>query len=463
MSSSRPRLKLWLGLILLLAGSHAHGEDDLLKRRKQAQANLCAPARPTDDAKTEADFCIECAIGVVSTTPEKIPTDQLTPLELHELNYLSGLNNDGTSITELTVQLEDATEDVKHAHQTASAAQSELESVTNLLNQITAAELAESGISPSSLPQLSELLKRDQSSLRSKLKHYQIQLEAFKKIKKEDIVPLESELIEASQKKMSETQTQLGQLQTIASQLQELPPKANVRGPVLLDLKALVTRARDEAKLNYESARDDEEELQREKNRLERTIAEIDQAAKISATSSPMEQRAQLQKLRDKFSKVGAAKVKDPGYTDCGLTRGETLALTAYTQSAFKAINQAMRTEEDLNKYQPAIMLIQSGLQKFSKYQGIVRRGVEFPKAVLDQHQPGQVVRYKSFSSTSLGRGFAYKPHQLVIHSKKGRYIAPYSNLNMEDEVLFAPSQFKVLSREDQADGSVKIVMEEVE
>lgn len=104
-------------------------------------------------------------------------------------------------------------------------------------------------------------------------------------------------------------------------------------------------------------------------------------------------------------------------------------------------------------------------LDKLSDFHGMTIRYTNLPESVALEHQVGAEVLYSAFTSTAIYTGMkpqALGKHCLLIRSKSGKRIAPYSNIQTEQEVLFrAGSKFKVLERNTVGD-RVEFLLEEV-
>ncbi|MBK7891078.1 MAG: hypothetical protein IPJ84_09615 [Bdellovibrionales bacterium] len=195
-------------------------------------------------------------------------------------------------------------------------------------------------------------------------------------------------------------------------------------------------------------------------------LKELEAAKKMLAESPEGDPNATLHWLAKK--KSIAIRARLPKYIDCSLSPSDVLALSYYTGSGYASINSALRKPEnkrsELERKIAAAVTpsLNAALDKLKPYIGIVRRGAALPEDVLAEHKiVGHTIEYKSYVSTSLGLGWQ-RPHLFVIHSRTGRYVAPYSSSYGEAEVLFKPgTKFKVL--EVVEEGPVtKFVLDEV-
>lgn len=164
------------------------------------------------------------------------------------------------------------------------------------------------------------------------------------------------------------------------------------------------------------------------------------------------------------------------------LTPAEIGTIRGYTGDVFVQVNSALRNGGDeLKIAEPYIKVLSRALNKLPKYKtadpsllprwvlfwqdGPVQRGASLPKAVLKQHQVGDVVTYDAFTSTSLDHGF-YSQHHFIISSHCGRNIEKISAYPNEREVLFLPgAKFKILDRKEtmvDKEVNVEFIMTEV-
>jgi hypothetical protein len=201
-----------------------------------------------------------------------------------------------------------------------------------------------------------------------------------------------------------------------------------------------------------------EQEIQRleqEKRSASGDRSDYDRAPDFRATD------ADRQAFREAYSEyaedarfIEDIKARDPAYQ--GIPTEDLAAIRGYTGDEFyRQMNQGMR-EGDLallERYDPHIRTITSGLDKLPAYEGVVGRGITInDPAVLqnlvNRYEPGQIVREPSFVSTDTR---AYFPGnvQFEIVSRAGRDVSDLSrHASTETEVLFAPgSSFQVLER----------------
>jgi hypothetical protein len=150
-------------------------------------------------------------------------------------------------------------------------------------------------------------------------------------------------------------------------------------------------------------------------------------------------------------------------YRDCGLTDAEIFSIKMYTGDFFSLLNPVLRmgTAPKLRKWQPVIGAINSGLAKLSEYKGTALRVQTMTKILSRQYCVGCIITMKAFTSTTLLSGIGDNDTVLEIKSKRGRYIAPLSTNEEEEEVLFRTgTKFKVLFY-DRTHG--KYTLEEIE
>ena len=123
------------------------------------------------------------------------------------------------------------------------------------------------------------------------------------------------------------------------------------------------------------------------------------------------------------------------------LTEDEKAAINAYISSESYKINEKLRSGMPLTKEEKWLVdNLDSALEKLPKYKGTVYRSldssmIDNPAEFWRLHQPGNVVQYSAFTSTSLNVYDGNMDIQCVIKSNKGRDITAF-NPN-EQEVLF--------------------------
>ena len=152
-----------------------------------------------------------------------------------------------------------------------------------------------------------------------------------------------------------------------------------------------------------------------------------------------------------------------------GMNDPELTGVYAYTTEdsswSYHRVNPGLRSKDaaqiaDVRDYRDTV---NAALAKLPDHVGTVRRGTDLPAEVLAEHQVGATVTYKAFTSTSTAGGYG-RPHRFVIQSKRGKLIERYSGHQSENEVLFAAgTRFKVLAREDKANGEVHFRMVELD
>ena len=141
-----------------------------------------------------------------------------------------------------------------------------------------------------------------------------------------------------------------------------------------------------------------------------------------------------------------------PGFEDCGLSDAEIIAIGAYTENAYLALNEQARGGGTSS----LIETINSGLRKLNPYKGVVRRAVNELGDDLSKLVPGAVVTFRGFTSTTaFGPGYEGR-YTFEIQSCSGRYIAPLSTNFKEEEVLFpTQSRFGVSDRIPRGGGAI--------
>jgi hypothetical protein len=169
----------------------------------------------------------------------------------------------------------------------------------------------------------------------------------------------------------------------------------------------------------------------------------------------------------------GPAHPTTPDPVDPTLTDTDRAALHDYsTNDGYRTMNPFLRDSSgNLDADKLAIQArsdrVSEGLAKLPSEPGTTYRGVQYPDAVLDNYQPGQVVTERAFTSTSKDPGVAQGAFDgntlIVVNGKNGKDIAPCSHYP-EAEILYDKgTQFKVTSKTWDADlGKWIIVMDEV-
>ena len=130
------------------------------------------------------------------------------------------------------------------------------------------------------------------------------------------------------------------------------------------------------------------------------------------------------------------------GIIETKLTENEKSALNSYISSDSYKINEKLRSGEELSDYEKSIVEnLDNALQKMPKHEGTVFRSLdsrvmENPEEFWKLHQPGAIVGYKAFASSSLEVYDESMDIQCVINSKNGRDITAFNE--NEKEILFA-------------------------
>ena len=135
----------------------------------------------------------------------------------------------------------------------------------------------------------------------------------------------------------------------------------------------------------------------------------------------------------------------------CFMSRKEISALVMYSMSVYRKMNAALRAKDEvlLADYQIYRVVLDSALDKIKNFEGYVKRGAKTDLEHYDDHLIGQIVSYPGYTSTSVSRGFAGNVRSLIL-SKTCKYIAPFSMVPQEEEVLCKPgTNFKVIYRQD--------------
>ena len=135
------------------------------------------------------------------------------------------------------------------------------------------------------------------------------------------------------------------------------------------------------------------------------------------------------------------ARTLPPDIVDAGLTEAEQVALHLWTRDTgqdawFQQINRALRSgnEDDLQRLQPLIEAIRSGLEKLPPFEGTVYRGIkergfqgDFSKWI-DGLQAGVVIDEPGFMGASCAIEQSLRGRvKLIIMGKNGRDISALS------------------------------------
>jgi hypothetical protein len=130
----------------------------------------------------------------------------------------------------------------------------------------------------------------------------------------------------------------------------------------------------------------------------------------------------------------------------------ELLALERYASPDGALLNAALRTGDEamLADVEPELRNLSSALNKLPNFRGLVIRGVDVNPSdlgrLLDQYQPGTVVREPGFTTASKD-GPARGNVRFYVNSANGKDISPV--VPGQQQVIFsAGEKFKVTARE---------------
>jgi hypothetical protein len=189
-------------------------------------------------------------------------------------------------------------------------------------------------------------------------------------------------------------------------------------------------------------------------------LAHLKERAALDASTPEAKEQAELSAFEARARYLVNEVSGNRGYKTCGMSVAEIAAIKLYTGSAYHPLNKAIRSGLT-ESVKPFMDVLNSALAKLKPYPGMVYRGADLPKERIEQHEPGEIVNYPGYTSTSAQLSHS-GADQFVIHGKSGLYIAPFSGIHHEYEVLFPPNtRFKVLSRE-KTDKGHAYVLEEV-
>ncbi len=145
------------------------------------------------------------------------------------------------------------------------------------------------------------------------------------------------------------------------------------------------------------------------------------------------------------------------------MKKEEVMGIYSYTTNdIYRKLNKVLRsskaTASEKKQYAPIVKIINAGLKKLPNYKGQVVRFEK--KKSISRFGVGKVKTFKAYTSSSKKKGFCWSGNvKMVIQSKTGKYIAPMSAYNSEDEVLFAPNTkfkvTKVVKVKKKSDGSL--------
>lgn len=155
---------------------------------------------------------------------------------------------------------------------------------------------------------------------------------------------------------------------------------------------------------------------------------------------------------------TGHDRALDAGFSLSGFTRDEVVAVTAYTGGMAGVVNPKLYSgrKSDELEVSPYTQVLDKAIEKLPVFRGRVYRTANLPDSILAQHQIGNTVVYRGYTSTSKNPKWISPEMQnghspsivIYINSKNGRSLSGLSYLPGEDEVLFKRgSTFKVESR----------------
>lgn len=163
---------------------------------------------------------------------------------------------------------------------------------------------------------------------------------------------------------------------------------------------------------------------------------------------------------------------------NAGLTKTEQVALHLWTQDTgkvawFQQINRALRSGNagDLQRLQPLIAAMRSGLEKLPPFVGTVYRAIkekpftagEFSK-YIESHQSGLEVIDAGFSGASQVLEQALRGRvKMSIESINGKNISALSSKPEQQEILFTlDSRFLVTDRFDQTNKVIRLWLQQL-
>lgn len=204
-----------------------------------------------------------------------------------------------------------------------------------------------------------------------------------------------------------------------------------------------------EAKHNHDEEDPYTQELQRRQKQYER-LAE--------GSLSPENVQKYQNKANELKNQIESSRID--------LTDEEQHAINQYISSESYVINETLRDGLDLTEYQKEMIKnLDKALDKFPIYKGNVSRSVmldeESLKKFIEMHQEGQLIKYKAYTSTTLGTRYNNESNiELYIKSKSGRDIRQFNR--EEQEILIKRDSIFKVEKVKKIDKMYYIVMEEI-
>lgn len=177
-------------------------------------------------------------------------------------------------------------------------------------------------------------------------------------------------------------------------------------------------------------------------DRIGGIIGDIKFLKKLNIRDPPAPKKPILQRLKNLWEKVKESFSGRKKPAQAELTQNDVDALGSYTGAGSRDINSALRTDNISPAQQARIDDVNAALAKLPDHEGVVYRGTQLPRDVIDSYKEGEVVTEKAFTSSSVNPGGAFNGDtRFRIVSKTGKDVSPYSTAqqagHMEDEVLF--------------------------
>ncbi|MEQ3491626.1 ADP-ribosyltransferase [Vibrio sp. SSH13-20] len=121
------------------------------------------------------------------------------------------------------------------------------------------------------------------------------------------------------------------------------------------------------------------------------------------------------------------------------------VAIRNYTYRRFTDINGLIRSGQTNEKHQIAVELLVQALENLPVYEGlfVIRWTNLSPEHLELVSEEGNLIQEPSFTSTSRDAGFYLSgcAHRLLIKHYNGRYIAPWSFYDDDEEEVLIPPQ----------------------
>lgn len=173
---------------------------------------------------------------------------------------------------------------------------------------------------------------------------------------------------------------------------------------------------------------------------------------------------AEIGSLSSHKNNANYARASTPKLTECGLHDAEIAAIRNYTASGYSVVNQVLRNNipKEVARYAGYVRVLESGLEKFKPYRGLVRRGAELPTQSRAEFIFSDAVVFRGFTSTSVGSGFGRTDRMLIL-SRTCRWVDPFSSAKGEREVLCPTNMVVKIRYQDEQGYNKRYLLEEAD